>query len=132
MSTSRGEGTAAYRDPLSFNDRSYKRGKKSDIFSLGVVLWEISSGKLPCEGCTQSFEVFKYRQQGYRDPPFDETPEAYIMLYSKCWSEDSNNRPLCEEIYCCLNILLNNESGHLLKSELSFQSQIGRASCRER
>ena len=78
MSTSRAEGTAAYRGLLPFNDRSYKRGKKSDIFSLGVLLWEISSGKLPCEGCTQSFEVVKYRQQGYRDPPFPSTPEGYL------------------------------------------------------
>ena len=42
------------------------------------------------------------------------------MLYSQCWSKDPNNRPLCEEIHCCLNLLL---SEHLFTSELNFQSQ---------
>ena len=50
VSTSRGEGSTAYIDPVTFENESYKRGIKSDIFSLGVILWEISSGKSPCEG----------------------------------------------------------------------------------
>ena len=83
--------------------------KQGRSLSLGVVLWEISSGKLPCEGCTQSFEVFKYRQQGYRDPSCSGTPEAYIMLYSQCWNENPDNRPLCEEIHSCLSLLFNNK-----------------------
>jgi len=51
--------------------------KQGRSLSLGVVLWEISSGKLPCEGCTQSVEVLKYsnRQQGYHDPPCPGTPK---------------------------------------------------------
>ena len=75
MSTSKDERNMAYIDPLSFKNKSYKRGKQSDIFSLGVILWEISSGKLPCEGATTSYEVFLYRLNGSRDSSFPGTSE---------------------------------------------------------
>ena len=98
LSESRGEGTAAYRDPVSFRDPSYRRKKESDVFGLGVMLWEISSGKVPCEGC-KSHEVPKYREKGFRDPPFEETPETYVRLYSECWREDPCKRPTSRDVY---------------------------------
>jgi len=98
MSTSKGEGNTAYIDPLSLKDSSYRRRKKSDIFSLGVILWEISSGKIPCEGATTNYEVLLYRLNGSRDSPFPGTSECYINLYSKCWDEDPDKRPSCEEV----------------------------------
>ena len=94
MSSSIGEGTAAYRDPLSFRVQLYKRGKKSDIFSLGVLFWEISSGQLPCKKWANFAEC---RKQGYRDSPFPGTPEMYVQLYSMCWSENPEERPLLDD-----------------------------------
>ncbi|CAG8637011.1 4359_t:CDS:1, partial [Paraglomus occultum] len=101
LSTSRGNGTPAYKDPASFyfakpngnleleeNQKPNRRGKKSDIFSLGVILWEISSGKIPCEGRTESYAIFIYRSKRCRDAPFPGTPEEYIKLYTECWDED--------------------------------------------
>ncbi|CAG8587369.1 1799_t:CDS:2 [Paraglomus occultum] len=113
MSSSSGEGTAAYRDPLSFRNQSYKRGKKSDIFSLGVLFWEISSGQIPCKNWT-SIVIAECRKQGYRDPPLPETPEAFVQLYSACWSENPEERPSCKEIHKQLKLLLDDEDQHLL------------------
>ena len=113
-STSTGDGNAPYIDPLSFKDPSYKRGKKSDIFSLGVVLWEISSKQAPCEGVNQTYQVILYRLNGSRDPPFPGTPQEYIKLYSACWDEDPSKRPLCENIYKQLQSLLNQLLGEKL------------------
>ncbi|CAG8673759.1 8456_t:CDS:1, partial [Paraglomus occultum] len=89
----------AYIDPKSFKDKSYRLGMKADIFSLGVILWEISSGRNPCEGRTETQDIVVYRLNGFRDPPFPGTPEEYAMLYSECWNEDSSIRPTCEEVY---------------------------------
>ena len=83
VSTSKGEGNIAYIDSVTFENESFRRGKESDIFSLGVILWEISSGKHQCEKCTQSFEIFKYRLKGLRDPPSPEAPKKYIELHSQ-------------------------------------------------
>src|SRR6185369_10688761 len=90
---STGEGNMAYIDPLSVKDKTYKRGKQSDIFSLGVILWEISSGKIPCGGATRINEIIIYRLNCSRDSSFTGTTEWYIDLYSKCWDEDPNKRP---------------------------------------
>src|SRR6185437_2254627 len=120
MSSSIGEGTAAYRDPLSFKDQ-YKRGKKSDIFSLGVLLWEISSGQIPCK---KWISVAECRRQGYRDSPFPETPETYIQLYSACWSENPEERPSCEEIYKDLKLLSDNKNQHLPGKTLDLSQKL--------
>ena len=93
---------------------SYKHGKKSDIFSLGVVLWEISSKQAPCEGVNQTYQVILYRLNGSRDPPFPGTPQEYIKLYSACWDEDPSKWPLCENIYKQLQSLLNQLLGEIL------------------
>src|SRR5437016_671324 len=99
MSTAHGEGHLAYIDPISLKDDSYRLGKKSDIFSLGVILWQISSGKIPCEGHTEIQEVITYRIEGSRDPSYPETPKEYIKLYTECWDEVPDMRPFCEEVY---------------------------------
>src|SRR6185312_5683516 len=99
MSKSHGYGAPAYKDPVSWENNSYKRGKKADIFSLGVILWEISSGQMPCEGHTESIRIIVYRLKGSRDPPFSGTPEEYVNLYSECWNEDPSKRSSCEYVY---------------------------------
>ena len=114
ISTSKGEGSMAYIDPLSFKDKSYKRGKQSDIFSLGVILWEISSGKVPCEGTTRSYEILLHRLNGFRDSPFPGTPKQYIDLYSKCWDNDPNRCPSSEMVNRSLKLLITPSSTYTL------------------
>ena len=105
MSASHGKGHTAYIDPLSFNGTLDRRGTESDIFSLGVLLWEVSSGRIPCEGRTLIHEVILYRLQGSRDPPFPGTPKDYIKLYSDCWSEDPKLRPSSGDVYRRLQLM---------------------------
>src|SRR5438128_10899914 len=95
----------AYMDPLLFTKTSHKHGKKSDFFSLGVILWEISSGKLPCKGLMTTEYIVIFRLNGSRDGPVSGTPKKYIELYSECWGEDPDKRPPCEEVYKRLKLL---------------------------
>src|SRR6185312_9719847 len=99
MSKSHSDGAPAYKDPASLKNSSYKRGMKSDIFSLGVILWEISSGKVPCGEHIEVVDIIVYRLDGSRDLPFPGTPEEYVNIYSECWDEDPNQRPCCETVY---------------------------------
>src|SRR5438128_7904215 len=115
MSTSKGGGTVAYKDPLCFKGEKYRRGKKSDIFGLGVILWELSSGQNPCDGCIESHEIVIYRLRGSRDKAVLGTSEEYIKLYSECWHENPDKRPFCEEVHNRLDLLKkhsNADNGH--------------------
>jgi serine/threonine protein kinase len=42
-------GVMSYTDPKSF-DNKYTLNKKSDVYSIGVLMWEISSGRQPFYG----------------------------------------------------------------------------------
>ncbi|KAF0392213.1 kinase-like protein [Gigaspora margarita] len=90
-------GVAAYIDPKCFEGSKYKRGKKSDIFSFGVILWEISSGKPPFQSFNQEY-IQVQRYLGKREEPIEGTPELYIQLYERCWDRDPNKRPKLDDV----------------------------------
>ncbi|CAG8624561.1 353_t:CDS:2, partial [Acaulospora colombiana] len=82
-----------YCDPQFLNDpSSYKQDKSSDIYSLGVIFWEISSGKVPQIG------LIDIIIRGIRETPIDGTPLDYVNIYSQAWQGDPNQRPTIENI----------------------------------
>src|SRR6185312_2400024 len=93
------QGTQAYLDPRCFNSNESKRDEKSDIFSLGILLWEISSRKKPSNGFDSISDFQLYRMNGGRHDVVPGTPEEYKNLYMECWDGDSEKRPTSEECY---------------------------------
>ncbi|RIA90859.1 hypothetical protein C1645_768736 [Glomus cerebriforme] len=78
--------------------------EKSDIYSLGVVLWEISSHRAPFlkEDCVHlSFKII----QGLRENPVKGTPMEYIEIYTECWQSEPVYRPLISLILTKLQSL---------------------------
>ena len=78
-----------YVDPKSFsrkrnNNNKYSLNEKSDIYSVGVLLWEISSGKPPFYNEGESYDVSLILEisQGLRETPINNTPEAYVKLFT--------------------------------------------------
>src|SRR6185436_16533930 len=117
------KGTLPYLDPRCLFDPSTKHDEKSDIFSFGVVLWEISGGKKPCDGLQYHNDIVNYRLNGYRDTPVSGTPSAYITIYSECWDDAPETRPSCGQISDRLSIIVL-RSGIKLgfwESDLSFR-----------
>jgi len=96
-------GMPAYTDPQSYMRDGYKRNKKSDIFSFGMILWEISSEKIPFAGCSY-FQIVWKISRGIREERVDGTPDLYFKLYTKCWDEDPESRPDIEEVVETLEI----------------------------
>ena len=85
-------GMPAYIEPQCFINNNHKRNEKSDIYSLGVLFWEISSGKPPF------FKIPLYNiglkiVKGVREKPIKDTPLKYQQLYENCWKEEPNQRP---------------------------------------
>lgn len=79
----------AYVEPQIFNKKSdsnnqyrYSLNKKSDIYSIGTLLWAISSGRPPF--CNESYDIELAMKilQGLRESPIPNTPDDYVMIYT--------------------------------------------------
>ncbi|PKY14702.1 kinase-like protein [Rhizophagus irregularis] len=104
-------GMVRYVDPKKFTlDKKYSLSKKSDIYSIGVLLWEISSGRLPFEG-KAIFYLIVNIPQGLREKPIPNTPKDYEKIYTECWKDKPDDRPDIEEIVIRLEtIIAENDS----------------------
>ena len=97
-SGSKDYGMLAYVEPQCYKNGGYIRDKKSAIYSLGVLLWEITSGYPPFSKIPVHNLVYKIAS-GFREQPIINTPSAYVSLYQKCWNDDSNLRPTIDDIF---------------------------------
>jgi serine/threonine protein kinase len=85
-------GMVPYVDPKSFSRRrnnnnkstQYSLNEKSDIYSLGVLFWEISSGNPPfyTEGEQYDIGLALEISQGLRETIVPDTPEEYVKIYT--------------------------------------------------
>ena len=81
--------------------------KYSDVYSLGVLLWQISSGKFPFENQSK-YAVMISVAEGLREERAPDTPDGYYDLYSGCWVNEPEKRHTIEYVYDTLEILLKN------------------------
>ncbi|CAG8530265.1 8937_t:CDS:10 [Paraglomus brasilianum] len=74
--------------------------QKSDIFSLGILMWQITSGDKPYSDMQSSEKVnlANYVKRGLRPSVVPNTPECYVKLMKKCWDDEPDNRPDIEEV----------------------------------
>src|SRR5688572_13670046 len=85
-------GVVPYVDPKCFNNQyntsgkseNYKLNKKSDVYSIGVLMWQISSGRRPfyAEGVNYDISLALAIQRGDREKIVDGTPIEYCNLYT--------------------------------------------------
>jgi serine/threonine protein kinase len=73
--------------------------QKTDVFSYGIMCWEIfANGTEPYPGM-QVVEVNVKVKEGYRMPFPDGTPhEVSTTILNKCWSDSPNDRYSMEEM----------------------------------
>jgi len=96
-------GSPAYMDPESLVALS--QGKNvvatpaSDIYSLGVLLWEIASRQGPYSGMNLPLVamVAMVANSGRPEIPKD-TPTPYAALITRCWAQRAETRPRIGEV----------------------------------
>lgn len=73
-----------YIDPKRLSTRSYPLNNKSNVYSIGVLLWEISKGQPPfySEGESYDNDLAKKILQGLREKIVPDTPVDYAKLYT--------------------------------------------------
>ena len=80
-------GIVPYIDSKRFTTPTYLLNEKSDVYSIGVLLWEISSGKIPFHDYEYDVNLAWKISQGQREIPIfgTGTPDgyvAYVKLYT--------------------------------------------------
>jgi hypothetical protein len=72
-----------YIDPKKFinTGKPYSLNKKSDVYSIGVLLWEISSCQTPFKDEIYDAGLATQILQGYREKIVPNTPIDYSNLY---------------------------------------------------
>ncbi|RGB36248.1 kinase-like domain-containing protein [Rhizophagus diaphanus] len=112
-------GIVPYIDPKKFIIQTYSLNEKSNVYSIGVLLWEISSGQPPFKSILNT-NLDTQILQGYRETPIPGTPTDYSNIYTECWDGEPINRPSINEIITKLKQLNNlNCNNNLLQKELS-------------
>ena len=72
-------------------------GKKttfaSDIYSIGMLMWEVSSGHPPFINYEHDYDLAMKIVNGMRPKIVPGTPLEYIKLMEQCWDADVTKRP---------------------------------------
>ena len=80
--TSKVLGVLPYVDPKIFSNTNYRLNTKSDIYSIGVIMWQISSGNKPFANVESHLSLILAIQEGGREKFIDGTPIEYSDLYT--------------------------------------------------
>ncbi|POG74925.1 kinase-like domain-containing protein, partial [Rhizophagus irregularis DAOM 181602=DAOM 197198] len=131
-------GMVPYVDPKSFNRRRnnnqsaqlYSLNEKSDVYSVGVLLWEISSGQPPfyIEGEQYDVGLALDISQGIRETIVPDTPNEYIKIYTKCWDREPDNRPTIYQVVDWLNSMITKEDVIIENHQISNEQELNETS----
>ncbi|GAB4853115.1 Serine/threonine-protein kinase sty46 [Ancistrocladus abbreviatus] len=89
-------GTYRWMAPEVIEHKPYDH--KADVFSFGIVLWELLTGKLPYEHLTPLQAAVGVVQKGLRPTIPKNTHPKLADLLERCWQQDSTLRPDFSEI----------------------------------
>lgn len=91
-------GTAQWMAPeVYLSQPSYD--SKVDVFSFGIVLWELLTSKVPYEGVEDAMIPKLVVHENLRPEIPPETSPELRMLISSCWAPDPKERPSFQQIY---------------------------------
>ncbi|CAG8580667.1 34729_t:CDS:2, partial [Racocetra persica] len=93
---------AAYFESQCFiaKEKKVECDERFDIYSLGVLLWELTSRTHPFSDLT-NYAIAMKISHDYREEVILSTPQEYADIYEKCWSSEPEIHPQLN------NILLN-------------------------
>uniref|UniRef100_A0A8C3VQZ9 Mixed lineage kinase domain-like protein n=1 Tax=Catagonus wagneri TaxID=51154 RepID=A0A8C3VQZ9_9CETA len=90
--------SAAYISPQILKNVYNKYDIKAEIYSFGIVLWEIATGKIPFEGCG-SKEIYQLVVENqHQEPLGEDCPLELQEIIDDCRAWDPSQRPSAEEI----------------------------------
>jgi serine/threonine protein kinase len=73
--------------------------KKSDVYALGIVLWEIASRQIPFVEVRDNASVIALVKFENARPEAPDCPELFSHIFTWCWDSNPQKRPSANEVY---------------------------------
>ncbi|XP_039033098.1 serine/threonine/tyrosine-protein kinase HT1-like isoform X2 [Hibiscus syriacus] len=93
-------GTYRWMAPEMIKEKHHT--KKVDVYSFGIVLWELLTALTPFDNMTPEQAAFAVCQKNARPPLPSSCPPGFSHLINRCWSSNPEKRPPFNEIVSIL------------------------------
>ncbi|CAH8367123.1 unnamed protein product [Eruca vesicaria subsp. sativa] len=93
-------GTYRWMAPEMIQHRAYNQ--KVDVYSFGIVLWELITGQLPFQGMTAVQAAFAVVNRGVRPTIPNDCLPVLTEIMTRCWDGNAEVRPSFVEVVSML------------------------------
>lgn len=97
-------GTPAYMAPEIVRQESYT--EKADVYSFGIVMWEILTREEPYDGLPGGLQLaYAVANDGLRPPVPAYCPAEWARIMTRAWSDSPDDRPTFDDIQRELSVI---------------------------
>ena len=100
----------------SHGETSPPTTKESDIYALGITMWEVITGQEPYGDMAPVDTAVHVKVKGRRPQSFAHIPEQIQNLMRKCWHKEREQRPTADVVVAELTKYIESERAEAQKA----------------